>query len=254
MNYGMFLSAQGAQAQSLRLDTVANNVANASTTAFKRDLAIFQAQNTYDDSLGLPDEHASHLNQHSGGVTIQAVQTDFSTGPLSDTGGTFDLALTGPGFFQVSQNGQNFLSRDGAFAMNDQNELVTTEGMHVLSESGERITLGNNLKNVSIAGDGTITEQRADGSSSQNARIAVVQPESVHDLVKVGNNLYRTESTTTPAGPDVQIKQGMLEGSGVNSVSEMTQMIEASRAYETNINMMKYQDEALGRLLQAATR
>ena len=92
-----------------------------------------------------------------------------------------------------------------------------------------------------------------DGEHTQIAKLAVVQPPSESQLQKSGNSLYRYSGNALPAGPDAQVKQGYIEGSGVKPVSEMVEMIQASRAVEANVNMIKFQDDALDRLLQAAT-
>jgi flagellar basal body rod protein FlgG len=93
-----------------------------------------------------------------------------------------------------------------------------------------------------------------DGSRSALGRLALVQPASVDSLEKVGNSLYRSPTTVSPAGPQTMVRQGYLEGSGSNSVSEMLEMIQATRAFETNVNMIKHQDDALSRLLQTASK
>ncbi len=254
MNYGIFLSAQGAQAQSRRLDVIANNMANAGTTSFKRDLAIFQTHHTYDVENGTMDGMTDNLNLQSGGISITSVETDFSEGPLEQTGGTYDVALSGDGFLQVSDGNQKYLTRNGALTVNSNRELVNADGYKVLNNIGEPIIMSPSVRGVEIGADGMIIEILPDGSRAQNTELALVQPESNHDLYKVGNSLYRTEGEVRPATGNVQVKQGFLEGSGTNSVAEMMEMIEATRSYETNLNMMKQQDESLGRLLQSIAR
>ena len=254
MNYGIFLSAQGAQTQSRRLEVIANNMANADTTAFKRDLAIFQAHHTHDVEYGIPDDLPGNLNSHSGGTSITSVETDFSEGPLQQTGGTYDVALSGDGFLHVTNGQKNYLTRNGALTTNHRGELMTSDGYKVLNTIGEPVVFSPNLKGVEIGANGAITELLADGSRGLNTQIAIVQPDSNNELYKVGNSLYRTDGDVHPAEGNVQLKQGFLEGSGTNSVAEMMEMIEATRAFETNLNMIKHQDESLGRLLQSVGR
>jgi flagellar basal-body rod protein FlgF len=254
MLYGLYHSAQGIQAQSSRVDVIANNLANASTTAFKRDLATFQSSRPYDVDHGGTSEPPGNQNAFSGGVGAAQISTDFSNGPLTRTGATYDVALTGHGFFQVSDGQQKYLTRNGQFTVGANGDLVTqSTGMRVLSSAGSPIPIPPESVRTEIGTDGMLTSVGNDGDRTQIARIALVQPESENQLQKVGNSLYRAQGSVAPAGGDLEAKQGYLEGSGVSALSEMVQMIQASRAVEANVNMIKFQDDALDRLLQAAT-
>jgi flagellar basal body rod protein FlgG len=253
MLYGLYTSAQGIQAQSFRVDVIANNLANASTTGFKRDLAIFQSHRPYDVENGLSSEPPGNQNALSGGLSTSQVATDFSTGPMTHTGATYDVALTGHGFFQVSDGQQRYLTRNGQFTVATNGDLVAQgSGMRVQSTVGGPISIPAEAVRVEIADDGTLTTVGTDGAQTQLARLALVQPASEGQLQKIGNSLYRTDGSVSPAGPDLQVRQGYVEGSGVSAMSEMVQMIQASRAAEANVNMIKFQDDALDRLLQAA--
>ena len=254
MLYGLYLSAQGAGAQSTRLDVIANNLANASTNGFKRDLAVFMAHRPHDVEYGAFTQPPGNLNDSTGGVSTADVVTDFSPGPIMPTGGTWDVALAGPGFLRVSNGQQEFLTRAGRLTVNAQGELVTGEhGYRVLGAGGSPISVPAETTDVQIAADGTISA----GSAIERAPIGqldVVLPQSPADLQKFGQNLYVARGPLVPAGAEAEVRQGYLEGSGTEPVTEMMHMIEASRALETNINMIKFQDEALGRLLQSIPR
>jgi flagellar basal-body rod protein FlgF len=240
MLYGLYTSAQGIQAQSFRVDVIANNLANASTAGFKRDLAIFQSHRPYDVENGLSSEPPGNQNALSGGLSTSQVATDFSTGPMTHTGATYDVALTGHGFFQVSDGQQRYLTRNGQFTVATNGDLVAQgSGMRVQSNVGGPISIPADAVRVEIADDGTLSTVGTDGASEGQ-------------LQKIGNSLYRTDGSVSPAGPDLQVRQGYVEGSGVSAMSEMVQMIQASRAAEANVNMIKFQDDALDRLLQAA--
>jgi flagellar basal body rod protein FlgG len=253
MLYGLYLSSQGADVQSLRQDVITNNLANASTNAFKRDLAIFQAHPPFDIENAGKQNVPGNLNDMTGGISLAAVATDFSSGPLMPTGGTYDVALAGPGFLRVSDGRQEFLTRNGRLAVNEFGEMVTQEGHAVLGAGGVPIAISPDAENVQIRDDGTVL-QTAGGLQSEAGRLDVVQPESYAQLVKVGNSYYRNEGGAVPAGDEVNVRQGFLEGSGTKPVAEMMEMIAASRAFEANVNMIKYQDESLGRLLQSLPR
>jgi flagellar basal-body rod protein FlgF len=254
MLYGLYLSAQGASAQRTRLDVIANNLANASTHGFKRDLAVFMAHRPYDLEYGASQEPPGNLNASTGGVTPAGVVTDFSPGPLMPTGGTWDVALTGEGFLRVSDGRQDFLTRNGRLTVNSQGELVTGEhGYRVLGAAGGRISVPDDATEIQIATDGTIYAGSA-AERNEIGRLDVVIPESTAQLEKHGENLYRTSGPVLPAAGRADVRHGFLEASGTRPITEMLHMIEASRALETNVNMIRFQDEALGRLLQAIPR
>jgi flagellar basal body rod protein FlgG len=255
MIYGLYLSAQGADAQSKRLETISNNLANVGTTAFKRDLAIFQANHSYDVEHGSYHNVPNGLEQSTGGIELADIATDFSGGSLSETGGTYDVALAGPGFLRVSHGGENLLTRNGRLTVNEIGELVTADtGAHVMSAGGGRITISPDASDVDIAADGSVVQVDSTGTRAALGQLDIVLPDSLDELQKVGGSLYRAGGDVRPAGAQTQVRQGHLEASGTQSVTEMMQMIQASRAYETNINMMKFQDEALSRLLGSAVR
>jgi flagellar basal body rod protein FlgG len=253
MLYGLYLSAQGAQARATQLDVTANNLANAGTSAFKRDLALFQAHNPFDREYGATAVPPGNLNQLTGGVTVAGTLTDFTQGALTQTDGDLDLALTGPGFYRVGNGAGELLTRDGRFARNAAGEIVTADGGRpVLSVQGQPIRLNPDAVAVEVANDGTVSERLPTGQTVPVARLSVVLPEAPNAVQKVGENLYRSLAPVAGAGPETQVVQGYREASGVNPVYETMRMIEASRGFETNVNMMKFQDDSLSQLLTAA--
>jgi flagellar basal-body rod protein FlgF len=252
--YGLYLSAQGAEAQAQRLDVIANNMANVGTSAFKRDLAVFQSHRPYDTRQNSA-QRAHGLGSATGGVSLADVATDFSDGPIVETGGTFDLALAGEGFLRVAKGKEQFLTRNGSLALNHLGELVSSDGSFaVLDTSGNRISIPEDAKRVDFAADGTVYAIDPAGARNAIGQLDLVRPQSLAQLQKVGNSLYRAPGEVRSAAGSVTIKQGYLETSGTQSTREMMHMIEASRAFETNINMMKFQDEALSRLLASVSR
>jgi flagellar basal body rod protein FlgG len=255
MLYGLYLSAQGADAQSTRLDVIANNLANAGTTAFKRDFAIFAARDPHDVRKGLPNDAPNHLNESTGGTDLLDVVTDFSDAGQTPTGGKFDLAIAGSGFLQVSDGEKQFLTRNGSLTINLNGELVTKDqGLNVLDAGGTPILIPPEAVDVNIASDGTMNLIDETGAMTVGPQISIVAPQSLDELSKVGDSLYAAAGEVLPTGDDVSVHQGYVEASGTHSVNEMLQLIDASRAFETNISMIKFQDEALGRLLQAVPR
>ncbi|MEZ6046903.1 MAG: flagellar basal-body rod protein FlgF [Planctomycetaceae bacterium] len=255
MLYGLYLSAQGANAQSQRLDVIANNIANASTSGFKRDLAIFRQLDPHDIALGLNDELPHRLNDQTGGLILDEVVTDYGNAPLNETNSDLDVAITGPGFLQVSNGNEQFLTRDGQMTLNNNGELVTHNGgLQVLNAAGVPITIPPNTTEVGISSTGAVSVSIDGRSMVPLAQLGVVTPRDFKQLEKLGNNLYTSHGPVGPATPDVMVKQGYLEASSVEPVSEMLQMIETSRAFESNLNMAKYQDESLGALLGSLAR
>jgi flagellar basal-body rod protein FlgF len=252
MLYGLYLSAQGAEIQSRRLDVIANNMANADTVGFKRDRTVFAELLPYDLDRGSPSQMPSHLAESTGGAALGEVMTDHSSGPLMSTGGRFDLALHGAGFLRVTDGEQEFLTRDGQLTLSPRGELITrSAGLRVLDADGEPLTVPDNTKDVTIGEDGTLVAVDDEGVSAAVGRIDLVQPRSLRDLEKVGENRYRAEGPLLPAAGSARVRQGYLEGSGVEAVRETVQMIEASRAFEMNLNVLRLQDETLARLIQA---
>ena len=199
------------------------------------------------------DLHRGRAN-HTGGHSLAATALDLSQGPLEETGGSLDAALAGPGFFQVTENGAARLTRDGRFARGSDGTLVTADrGLPVLGEGGRPIELPADAEAIRITHDGTVSAVYPGGTAAALGRLSVVQPTDPAQLVRTGDGLLKTDGPTRPADPSrTSVRQGYVEGSGVNPVAETTALIAASRGFETNLNLVKLQDESLGQLLSAA--
>ncbi len=245
MPYGMYISAEGAMAQGKLLETISNNLANADTTAFKRDLDRVQARHAEAIERGSDYSGSQTINNIGGGVRVRETVTDFSQGVLKPTGNRLDMAIQGEGFFTVSKNGQTFLTRAGNFTLDDRGQLTTTEGYPVLNRSGSPIVIGPGEFDVSS--DGAIVQQ------GEKKYLNVVRPQSTSDLVKMGQNLFRSLGSTLPVDDGrTTIRSGYLEASSVRPTTEMLNMIKASRAFEANIKMIQNQDHMLGTLISRA--
>lgn len=244
MPYGLYISAEGALVQSQRMENIASNLANASTVGFKRDLAAFQARYAEETQRGLDAPGAGSINDLGGGVDSSGVFTDFSQGRLENTYVPTDMALEGPGYFVVRRNGQDFLTRAGNFMLTSGGALVTQEGDPVISDERTPVVLNPLEGPWQVNGAGTIVQ----GGNKLN--LAIVAPQSQGDLVKVGDNLFAPLSPPQPLPFEARrVQSGALEGSTVNAVSEMTDMIETSRVFEANVNMVRNQDTILGELI-----
>lgn len=243
MPYGLYLSAEGAHAQQKRLEVVANNLANVDTVGFKRDLAIFQARYAEATERGLDLPGSGSLNDQGGGILVQQTATDYSSGPLKRTEIPTDMAIEGDGYFVVQKNGESFLTRAGNFQLTSTGQLITQQGYPVLSQEGSPITIDPGSP-WELTGTGTVRQRGA----AQN--LALVQPASKGDLVKVGENLFRplAETTEVPSG-ERRVASGYVEASGVKPTTELMEMIEATRAIEINLSMMQTQDQMLSGLV-----
>jgi flagellar basal-body rod protein FlgF len=245
MSYGLYISAEGAQVQAQRLEIIANNMANVETPGFKRDIPTFQARFAEAIQRGTSYPGSGGIDDGGGGVKMIGVETDFTTTTLRNTDIPTDFAINGDGFFRVrSPQGEDFLTRAGNFSLSGAGKLITQSGEYaVLDNSGNEIVLDTSQL-WSVKSGGVITQQGSDFP------IGLEQVASLGDLVKVGNNMYRSLASTQPVESGQRnVQQGYLEQSGVNPTSEMMAMIETSRAFEANTKLIQHQDSMMDSLL-----
>lgn len=244
---GLYTAYTGLVNQQNRLDVVSNNLANAATTAYKKEGLTSQsfdevmAYKVKDASVGTVNQYIGDLNL---GVKIGESYRDYSQGSFRETGENFDLALSGDGFFSISFTNKagetsTMYTRDGNFSMTKDGYLVTKDGDFVLGEGGP-IQLTTDAAKIAIDRDGTIT---ADGV--QIDKLAITDFEDYNYLEQYGENLYRALDTATTKDAAGQVYQGYLEQSNVNVVSEMVEMITISRAFEANQKAMNAADDTL---------
>ena len=254
MIYGLYLSAQGAEAQAARQAVLANNMANAQTTGFKRDIPVFRAFPTFDVAEQNPVDVPPDLELQTGGVMLSGTVTDFSPGPLEVTNGEFDLAITGPGFFSANVRGETLLTRNGKLALGPQGMLVTADHSHpVLDASGQPIVIPEGFSQLAVSADGQMSARGPGGEQVILAQLGVLHPLDVRQLEKVGDGFFRPRGTVDVA-VNAQVRQGMLEGSSTDPVHGMVDLIETSRSFEMNMNLVRYQDEMLGQLISSVAR
>ena len=244
MPYGLYVSAEGAHAQSKRLEVIANNLANVDTPGFKRDVPLFKARLAEATQRGLDHFGSGSINDVGGGVTVDATLTDFSAGPIRDTGIPTDMAIDGDAFFMVQKGDQQLLTRAGNFAINDEATLVTHDGYPVLSADGSPIVISPDDGPWYLTDDGAVSQ------AGNTTPVALVRPQSAGDLVKLGENLFAPLAPPEPlAAEERHVFSGQLEGSGVRPTIEMMEMIEASRTFEANTNIIHYHDQTMGNLI-----
>ncbi len=241
----MYISAEGATAQAQRLEVIANNMANADTAGFKQDVPLFQARFAEAIQRGQAQAGDHSMNDIGGGVKVVGVETDYSPGELKRTGNDLDLAINGKGFFHVrGDDGQQYLSRAGEFQLDSQGRLVTQNGQRlVLDQQGGEIKLSRDVP-FEISNDGFIHQ------GSTTYAIGMSQPESLNDMVKIGNNLWQPTGTVQPLElKDRNVRQGYVETSGANPIRQMMAMIETTRAFEANTKLIQNQDSVTGTLI-----
>jgi flagellar basal-body rod protein FlgF len=253
MAYGLYIAAEGAQVQSTRLEMLSNNIANAATPGFKRELAVFQARYAEATQRGQDYPGSRSINDLGGGIELLGSRTDFSQGSMSKTGSETDMAIGGDGFFVVKRGNQNMLTRAGNFEFSADGTLQNPDGYPVMSEDGQPIVVDPAAGPITVTSSGAVQQ-----AGATIASVAIVQPQSLGDLAKAAGNLFTPLGPTTPLAPEQrQVLPGHLEQSGVKPAQEMIEMIETSRVFEANSNMIHYQDQMLetliSRLLKGTT-
>jgi flagellar basal-body rod protein FlgG len=253
-NAALQVARTGLDAQSERMRVIANNLANVNTTGFKKDRAEFQTL-AY-QTMTSPGAPSSGDNRYAvglavgSGVQFTGTARSNTQGALSSTGNPLDLAIEGDGFFQVTRpDGTTGYTRAGNFSLSAEGKIVTSEGMAVQPE----IQVPEGATSVTIGADGTVTAQLpGQTDASELGKIELARFVNPSGLQALGGNLYaETQASGAPqtgtAGLDGRgsIRQGSLEGSNVNVVEELVDMIETQRAYEVNSKMISANDEML---------
>lgn len=245
---GLYAGYTGMLHQQYRLDTITNNLANASTVGYKREGATSKsfedvmAVKIKDSSVGYTIQQIGNMNL---GVKIGENYTDYNQGSLRQTENTFDLALQGKGFFGISytnKNGEEMTkyTRDGSFTMDANGALRTKDGDYLLSSTGSAIEVPTDAANIVVDDLGKIY---ADGQFID--QIGITDFEDYNYLEKYGENLYTLLEGGTEKEAEATIIQGYLEMSNINVVSEMVEMISITRAYEANQKSIHTADDML---------
>ncbi len=220
------------------MDIVANNIANMTTPGFRGQNMVFEEY--ISDPRGADDPISMVYDYGQYQLT--------TPGPVKNTGNPLDAALNGPGFFGIQTPDGIKYTRAGNFELNALGELVTPSGYPVADAGGGTITIPEDAKEVKIADDGFVsTDQGA------IAQIMVMEFDNVQELDPVGNNLYTTEAAGKPAENTV-VKQGMVEGSNVNSIVETTRMIDILRNYQSMQQMLQSEHERQRTAIQRLSR
>ena len=274
----LWVPLSGAIAQQRNVETIANNVANANTPGFKRDQVVFKeylaaVEKGGNQDIDLPskewkpDDFYRSYNAEDSFVKVDGTYTVHEQGQLTPTGNQFDNALNGPGFYEVlTPNGIRY-SRKGAFSISSDGKLVTDQGFLVLSKGtplapgpdgaltmttspeSRAITVGKSKFSISL--DGQVFSE-----SSKIADIAVTEFTDIHALKKEGNSLFINPDQKNVKLGDVKtsVNQGFVEQSNVNAVTEMSNLINANRTFESIQRAIKTYDTMSGKAVNEISK
>ncbi len=259
MMRSLWISKTGMEAQQLQLDTISHNLANVATNGYKRASAVFE--DLMYQNLRQAGASSSEQTQLPTGLQVglgtRAVATarNHGQGSLQQTNGNLDLAIKGNGFFEVQMpDGTTGYTRDGAFQLDAQGQLVTSNGYQI--QPG--ITIPANAQSITIAQDGTVSVALPGQATPQAVgQLQLAGFINAAGLEPKGQNLYsETAASGTPnsAAPGSSglgsLQQGFVETSNVNVVEELVAMIQTQRAYELNSKAIQTSDQMLARLGQ----
>lgn len=217
------------------MDVVANNMANINTPAFKGQAMLF----------------VEYLETSDSGEKMSFVQDialvrNLTEGQMTSTSNPLDLAIAGEGYFEIETPTGPRYTRNGVFQLNAASELVTTSGARVLDGGGNAIVLPPNSSDVTITRDGTVSTDQ--GPAGQ---LRLVRFENEQALVKNADGLYDADGQDPLPAEDAEVHQGMIEGSNVQGIIELTRMIETVRSYSSAGKLVNDEHERLRRAIQS---
>ncbi len=223
-----------------QMDVVANNVANVNTSGFKADRSLFEeylASGAHEDNFASSDRRLSFVQD-------RGTFHDFAQGSAEQTKNPLDVAIDGKGFLVVQTPAGERYTRDGGLQINNQGQLVTAGGNLVLGTSGP-IVFQPTDHDISIAADGNVTVQEGIAhTNSVRGKLRMASFADAQKLLKEGSNLYSAGAgTAAQADTTSRVRQGFIEKSNVNSVTEMSRMIEITRTYTSISSLLQTQSD-----------
>ena len=256
MMNSLWIAKTGMTAQQTNLDVISHNLANVSTTGFKRNFAVFQDlmyQNQRQVGAQTGDNTQLPTGLHVGlGVNVGSISRNFMQGALTNTGNALDIAVNGQGFFQVQMpDGTTGYTRAGNFTRSSTGDVVTSEGYPLVPAIN--LQIGDTLD---IGPNGQVSITRA-GVTTAGPQIQLANFVNPAGLEPLGNNLYR--ETVASGAPEAgnpltnslgEIRHKFLENSNINVVEELVSMIQTQRAYEMNSKAIQTSDQMLAKLSQ----
>ena len=254
MNQALWIAKTGLDAQQTRMEVVSNNIANVSTTGFKRERAVFEDL-LYQNISQVGASSTQDTQLPSGfsigtGVRVVATEKLHSQGNLTNTGNPLDMAVQGKGFFQILMpDGSLAYTRDGSFQVNQDGQLVTSSGYQVQPA----ITVPEGAQSITIGSDGTVSVLLpGSAAATQVGSLQLTNFINPAGLQAIGQNLLLESGssgapqTGTPGLNGLgTLLQGSVESSNVNIAEELVNMIETQRAYEMNSKAIQSADQML---------
>ncbi len=220
-----------------QLDIIANNIANSSTAGYQAEESMFSeflAKATTGDKIAF--------------VQDRGVLRNVESGPLNATQNPLDIGIKGEGYFVVETKEGARYTRNGAFRIDPDGQLVTVSGDPVLAEGDLPIVFAPGESEIQVSNDGTVSTE-----NGPIGRLRLVTFANEQDMAKAGASLYETDQEPLEA-PDSEFAQGMLEGSNVKAVVEMTNMIQVMRSYQGAAKLIESEDERQKRAIQTLTK
>jgi len=250
----LHVARTGLDAQNMRMQVIANNLANVNTTGFKRDRASFEtlAYQTM-TAAGAPSSDSTKFatgTNLGSGVAIRGTAKVDTQGSMQTTDNALDMAIEGGGYFQIQMpDGTTGYTRDGNFSLSSDGTLVTSEGYQLQPQ----IQIPDGAEKITISKDGTVSVNLTGQTEpSQVGKIETARFTNPSGLESLGGNILKETASSGAAqvgAPNTEgrgaVRQGSLEASNVNIVEELVDMIETQRAYEVNSKMIKSTDEML---------
>ena len=228
------------------MEVIANNLANLSTPAFKKESVAFEEYLT----------NVPATETEGGGITPvsfvldRGVVRDLSSGRLEQTNGVLDFALEGPGYFVVDTPQGERYTRNGHFQLNNQGQVVTDDGYLVQSDGGA-IALQQQDSDIAVGPDGTISIKNQVGASVQLlGKMRIVNFADERMLKKAGASLFDAAGQPATPATEARVHQGVVEKSNVEAVIEITKMIDVLRAYQASTEMTKQSEEMYRRAIE----
>ena len=257
---GLYTAYTGMLNQQNKMDVISNNLANAAVTGYKKEGSTSQSFDTVlaykirDRSIGVHTQRIGGMNL---GVKIGENYTDYTQGPFKNTDNTYDLAISGNGFFCVQFTNKAGVTstkytRDGSFTVNTEGYLVTKDGDYVLNQTGAMNGDPREQNFIRLDPNAEIQVNKL-GFITQNDQIVstlgMVDIDNYDYLEKYGENLYNLLDGGNRVAADCQVEQGVLETSNVNVIKEMVNMITIQRAYEAGQKVINSVDSTLERVV-----
>jgi flagellar basal-body rod protein FlgF len=228
-----------------QMDVIANNLANVATPSYKADRIMFAelvaGQAPY-PATGVTRSKLSFVNE-------TGMLRDVSDGTMIQTGNSLDLAINGPGYFVVETPAGPRYTRQGGFRLDNDGRIVTSDGYALLDNNDRPLAVRPGESRIEITPQGAVSTE-----SGEIGRIRVVSFDNEQALRKLGSGLYETELEPQAANPTTEIRQGMVEGSNVKAVAEVTNMMEIMRRYQSAQKMIDSEHELQRRAIDKLAR